>query len=76
VPHFDRFIRPLPAVRRWVRRAERGFGGLGILGIDERTGLLGHNGHWEVCGRGQVTIIDGVGSRTAAAGEPVAAAMT
>jgi cyanophycinase len=68
VPHFDRFIAPLPAVHPWVRRAERGFGGLGILGIDERTALLGHDGHWEVRGRGQVTVIDGRGWRTYAAG--------
>lgn len=68
MPHFDRFVRPLPGLHPWVRRVERGFDGLGVIGLDEGTGLIIDGGRWQVHGRGAVTVIDDRGWRTAGAG--------
>jgi cyanophycinase-like exopeptidase len=71
VPHFERFVRPLPALHPWVRRTERGMHGAGIVGIDEATALVIADGGHEVVGRGGVTIIDDLGWRTHRRGETV-----
>jgi cyanophycinase-like exopeptidase len=49
-PHFDRL-----RVRRWFRPFLRRMGSLGLLGIDESTGLVGRDGAMQVLGRGAVT---------------------
>jgi len=69
VPHFDRFVRPLPALHPWMRRTERGFGGTGIVGIDESTALVADAGQHRVLGRGAVTIVDDLGWRTHRSGD-------
>jgi cyanophycinase-like exopeptidase len=71
VPHFDRFVRPLPLLHPWVRRTERGFGGMGLLGVDESTALIVDGTRCHVRGRGSVTVIDGQGWRTHATGQAV-----
>jgi cyanophycinase len=72
VPHFDRFVTSMPALHPWVRRMERGFSGLGVLGLDESTALVIDGEHSHVHGRGAVTLIDGQGWRTHVAGTAVA----
>jgi cyanophycinase len=71
VPHFDRFVRPLPLLHPWVRRTERGFGGMGLLGVDESTALIIDGTQCHVRGRGSVTVIDDQGWRTHATGRTV-----
>lgn len=50
-PHFDRL-----RVRRWFSPFLKRMGGLGVLGIDESTGLVGRDGDLRVLGVGSVTI--------------------
>ncbi len=71
VPHFERFVRPLPALHPWVRRTERGFGGTGIVGIDEATALVVDGGRHRVLGHGAVTVIDDQGWHIHRSGESV-----
>jgi cyanophycinase len=71
VPHFDRFVRPVPVLHPWVRRTAGGLRGLGVLGIDEATALIVDGEHCEVRGRGSVTVVDGGDWRTSAAGAAV-----
>jgi cyanophycinase len=68
VPHFDRFVRSMPLLHAWVRRTERGFGGLGLLGVDELTALVVDGARCHVRGRGSVAVIDDQGWRTHPAG--------
>jgi cyanophycinase len=71
VPHFDRFVGSTPMVQAWVRRRERGLRGLGILGLDEGTALVVDGDHYQVCGRGSVTVINEDGWHTSVAGASV-----
>jgi cyanophycinase len=51
-PHFDRF-----RAQRWGGRVTHTLGGLGVLGLDESTALVGRNGQYQVLGRNAVTIL-------------------
>ena len=51
IPHYDFFPEPVSAMI--VFQAPRG---LVTLGIDEETALIGHDGAWQVHGRGRVTV--------------------
>lgn len=69
VPHFDRFIGTRPSGRRFAERHRRRLRGLGVLGIDESTALVCHEGSSRVLGAGAVTVGDDRGwsiSRTGA----------
>jgi cyanophycinase len=68
VPHFDRFVGSISVIQSWVRRRERGLPGLGILGLDEGTALVTDGDHYQVCGRGSVTVINEAGWHTSTAG--------
>lgn len=50
-PHFDRL-----RVRRWFSPFLKRMGGLGVLGIDESTGVVGRDGDLRVLGGGSVTL--------------------
>lgn len=54
VPHFDKY-----GLRRWSERVSRRLTDVSILGIDERTGLIGRDGRLTVVGCGSATIIQG-----------------
>ncbi|HEX2153592.1 MAG TPA: Type 1 glutamine amidotransferase-like domain-containing protein [Acidimicrobiia bacterium] len=56
-PHFDRF-----RAGRWAHRVLDSFAGLHVLGLDEQTALVGHNGDFDVLGLGSVTIVDDRGT--------------
>ncbi|HUO47166.1 MAG TPA: Type 1 glutamine amidotransferase-like domain-containing protein [Acidimicrobiia bacterium] len=53
-PHFDRF-----RVDRWFRPVLRHLNPIGILGLDESTGLVGRDGAMRVLGTGSVTVARG-----------------
>lgn len=55
VPHFDRFVRRLPAAS--LTRLSDALPGAIVVGIDEDTALVGGVEHWEVRGRQTVWII-------------------
>lgn len=58
-PHFNR-----PVVRRWTLAASRARPHLTILGLDERSAVIGRDGRYTVHGTGAVTIVRaGVGTR-------------
>jgi cyanophycinase len=71
VPHFDRFVGSISVMQAWVRRRERGLRGLGILGLDEETALVTDGDHYQVCGRGSVTVINEDGWHSSTAGTSV-----
>jgi len=50
-PHFDRL-----RVARWYRPLLAQMEGLGVIGLDESTGLVGRDGSFHVLGAGSVTI--------------------
>ncbi len=52
-PHFDRF-----RAERWAPRLAHRLGGLGIIGLDESTGLVGWPDELRVIGPGAVTVIE------------------
>lgn len=54
VPHFDKY-----GLRRWSARVAPRLGDLGLLGLDERTGLVGWVGDFKVVGSGSATVIKG-----------------
>lgn len=56
-PHFDRF-----RAGRWAHRVLDRLAGLHVVGLDEHTGLVGHNGDFDVRGTGSVTIVDDAGT--------------
>lgn len=56
VPHFEKY-----GLHWWSRRVARRLGDLRILGLDERTALVGRGSKFQVAGMGGVTI---VGART------------
>lgn len=51
-PHFGRFH-----AERWATRVADRFGGLGVLGLDEGTAIVGRDGHFIVVGHGALTVI-------------------
>jgi cyanophycinase-like exopeptidase len=53
-PHFGRF-----RAERWATRVTRWFGGLGVLGLDEGTAIVGRDGRFTVAGSGALTVIAG-----------------
>jgi cyanophycinase-like exopeptidase len=62
-PHFDRL-----RVRRWFKPFLGKMGVLGLLGIDESTGLVGRDGEMQVLGRGTVTTATTEGIEVRSAG--------
>lgn len=68
VPHFDRYVGARRGRRRLVERVVAGFGGLGLLGLDEGTGIVGWDGRYTVLGAGGVTILDADGWQTYSVG--------
>ena len=62
-PHFNRSV-----VRRWTVAASRAQPYLTIIGVDERTALVGCDGRFTVHGRGAVTIVRAGRCRRYAAG--------
>jgi cyanophycinase len=67
LPHFETFG------HRWVDSAERGAprSDAVLLGIDERTAALHHDGAWRAFGDGEVTVIAGGERRRFASGETI-----
>jgi cyanophycinase len=65
LPHFGTFG------HRWVTSALEAAPGDGVvlLGVDERTAAIHHDGVWRVLGDGGVTVIANGGRRTFASGE-------
>jgi cyanophycinase len=51
LPHFDTFG------HRWIESARREVPGVALLGIDERTAAVWHDGAWRAAGPGAVTVI-------------------
>lgn len=52
-PHFSRF-----RAERWAVPAARWLGGLGVLGLDEGTAIIGRDGRFTVAGSGALTVIE------------------
>lgn len=71
VPHFDRYIGDRVGRRRVARRIAQRYGGLGLLGVDEGTGVVGWDGRYSVLGVGGVTLLDAHGWREYPAGSVV-----
>ena len=67
LPHFETFG------HRWVGSAEGAAprSDVVLLGIDERTAALHHDGAWHAFGDGGVTVIDGGERRRFASGETI-----
>lgn len=65
-PHYD-----LAPAHRWATLVARRHPDLVILGIDERTALVGRNGEFEVRGRGGVTVLHGGAAVRRTVGEAV-----
>jgi cyanophycinase-like exopeptidase len=65
-PHFNR-----PVVRRWVLAASRAQPYLTIVGLDERTAIIGGEGRYAVHGSGAATVIRAGASRPRHAGSPL-----
>jgi cyanophycinase-like exopeptidase len=53
-PHFDRF-----KALSWSTPIVKRYTDLGVIGLDESTGLVGENGAWRVLGPGSVTVAVG-----------------
>jgi cyanophycinase-like exopeptidase len=68
VPHFDKY-----GLKRWgpKRGPELLERGLGLLGLDERTALVGGAGGFTVVGSGDVTLVDGAATRSFSAGDSI-----
>lgn len=64
LPHHNTFG------RRWAGPLGRQAADATLLGIDERTGMIGRDGTWEVVGAGAVTLYAGGERRVVAVGEP------
>lgn len=52
-PHFDRF-----RAAKWARGALDSLEGLAVLGLDEGTGIVGHNLDFVVFGEGSATVVN------------------
>lgn len=57
LPHFDRYIGDRHGRRLWVRRMAASLRGLGVIGLDEATALVGRDGRYGVLGRGSVSLL-------------------
>jgi cyanophycinase len=53
-PHFDRY-----GLSRWAAQVGRRYPKLRILGLDDRTALIGRDGEFTVYGSGGVTVLEG-----------------
>ena len=53
LPHFETFG------HRWVESAQRELSGVTLLGIDERSAAVWHDGRWRAAGPGMVTVVKG-----------------
>lgn len=56
-PHFERLRASL-----WAHKAVPSLRGLGVVGLDEMTGLVGHNADFDVLGLGSVTVMEAGGT--------------
>lgn len=65
-PHFDRF-----RARHWGAAAAPRLHGLGVLGLDEGTAVVGRGRHFTVAGHGAVTTITGGAVRVHHAGAQI-----
>jgi cyanophycinase len=65
-PHFDRY-----GMRRWAGAVIRMLGDVVLLGVDERTALVGRPGRFEVVGEGAVTILRRAGRSSYVPGSEV-----
>ncbi|MGI9194026.1 MAG: Type 1 glutamine amidotransferase-like domain-containing protein [Actinomycetota bacterium] len=52
VPHYNAY-----GIHRWATRIGRRFSNVGLLGLDEKTSLIGRAGAFAVFGQGAVTVI-------------------
>jgi cyanophycinase len=66
-PHFDRY-----GMHRWAGALVRMLGDILLVGVDERTALVGRAGRFEVVGEGAVTILRRAGRSSHAPGGEVA----
>lgn len=66
-PHFDRF-----RALRWAPRLTHRLGGLGVIGLDESTGLVGTLSDLRVIGPGTVTVVEGGATAVYSQGERLA----
>lgn len=68
VPHFDKY-----ALKRWGPAKGQALDkqGLGLLGLDERTALIGGSGGFSVAGAGSVTVVEESFQRVFSAGATV-----
>ena len=64
-PHFDTFG------HRWVDSARRELLGVTLLGIDERSAAVWHDGDWRATGPGAITVIDGESTATFRSGAKI-----
>lgn len=71
VPHFDRFVLPVPAMRRLVARQQQTYATNAVLGIDECTAYVTHEETTHVLGAGSVTFVSSAGWAHVAAGDAV-----
>lgn len=71
VPHFDRFVLPLPVMRRLATRRQQSYAGDAVLGIDECTAYVSYEGDTQVLGAGSVTWVGPDSWTQVAAGGPV-----
>ena len=69
IPHFDQMERLRPGSLEWFGSWQPP--GTVLVGIEERTALVGDGDGWRVAGSGQVWVIEGPGRRGASAGETV-----
>jgi cyanophycinase-like exopeptidase len=53
-PHYDRY-----GLNRWVGQVSRRYPRLRILGLTDRTALIGRDGDFTVVGQGSVTLVEG-----------------
>jgi cyanophycinase len=66
LPHFDTFG------ERWIPSAQRVLGSsTPLIGVDERTAAVWHEGAWSVAGPGSVTIVTGEHRAAFASGEAI-----
>lgn len=65
-PHFDRL-----RVARWYRPILQRLGDVGVIGLDESTGIVGRDGSMEVMGVGSVTIASPSGVEVCSSGATI-----
>lgn len=51
-PHYDRY-----GLRHWVARISRCYPALQVVGLSDRTALIGGDGQFQVYGKGSVTVV-------------------